>query len=235
MNDILRFLKANEAWIYILLGLVGLIPLRNFIVGLREWQGTIFGLERDIAQRKLTGAISLLVLLTLMAAAEFFITSFIFPTVPDVELLPTETLTVLTTPTVTLPVVSGISPTEQISTALPQSTAVTAQASGCIAGKFEITFPKPTDDVSGVVEIKGTVAVPNLGFYKYEYSQPGSKTWITIAAGNGVKVNDVLGNWDTSQLSPGDYLLHIVAYDNKGAQMPACETPVKIVASSTSP
>ncbi len=64
MNDILLFLKANEVWIYILLGLVGLIPLRNFIVGLREWQGTIFGLERDIAQRKLTGALSLLVLLT---------------------------------------------------------------------------------------------------------------------------------------------------------------------------
>lgn len=230
MNEIFRFLKANEVWIYILLGLAGFIPLRNFISGLREWQGTIFGLERDIAQRKLNGAISILVLLTLLAAAEFLFTSFVCPAIPDVQVLPTETLSVLTTPTITLPVISGIKPTEQISTTLPQATAQNAPANGCVAGKVEFSFPKSTDEVSGVVEIKGTVNVPNLGFFKYEYSQPGSNTWITIAAGNGIKNNDVLGKWDTTQLSPGDYLLHIVVYDNKGVQLPVCETPVKVAA-----
>ncbi len=235
MNEIFRYLKAYEAWIYILLGLAGFIPLRNFIVALKEWQGTIFGLERDIAQRKLNGAISILVLLTLMAAAEFLFTSFVFPAIPDVQVLPTETLSVLTTPTITLPVISGIKPTEQISTVLPQVTSQNSPANGCVVGKLEFTFPKPTDEVSGVVEIKGSVNIPNLGFYKYEYSQSGSKTWITIAAGNGVKNNAVLGNWDTTQLTPGDYLLHIVVYDNKGVQLPVCETPVKIVTNAATP
>jgi hypothetical protein len=228
MNEIFRFLKANEVWIYVLLGLVGLISLRKFILALREWQGTIFGLERDNAQRRLNESASVLIILILIGAGEFLFNSFVFSTIPDVQVLATETLTVLTTPTVTLQVASGLKPTEQLSVSFTQAPAANLPTNGCVTGKFEFTFPKPTDEVSGIVEIKGSVNLPNLGFYKYEYTQPGSKTWITIAAGNGNKVNEIIGNWDTSQLLPGDYLLHLVAFDNKGQQLPPCETLVKI-------
>ncbi len=233
MNAIVHFLKDFEIWIYVFLGLVGLLTLRKFILALREWQGTIFGLERDNAQRRLNEASSLLVLLILMGVGEFLLTSFIYPTIPNVEVLPTATLSVLTTPTVTLQPANGIRPTEQIATASTPVTTNSAQQSGCIPGELEFTYPKSTDTINGIVEIKGTVNVPDLGFYKYEYSVPGSNTWVTIAAGNGVKVNEVLGNWDTGQLQPGNYLLHLVAYDNTGKQLTPCETPVTIVANAS--
>jgi len=234
MNAILSFLKAYEGWIYVLLGLVGMINFRKFILALREWQGTIFGLERDNAQRRVKESASLLIFLMLLGVGEFLVTSFVFPTVPDVVALPTDTLTVLTTPTMTLAVANGFKPTEQLSISSTQPPVGTPLANGCIPGIFELTFPKPTDKVNGIVEIKGSVNLPNLGFYKYEYSQPGSKTWITIAAGNGVKVNETIGIWDTGQLLPGSYLLHIVAYDNKSQQLPACEIPV-VIAGSAAP
>src|SRR5512133_464921 len=102
MEEILRFLKTNEVWIYILLGLVGLWYLRKLLLALSEWRGALFGLEKDNAQRKLSEAMSVLILLALMGAGEFLLVSFVSPTFPGIAALPTPTLDILATPTVTL-------------------------------------------------------------------------------------------------------------------------------------
>jgi hypothetical protein len=102
---------------------------------------------------------------------------------------------------------------------------------GCTPGQVEWTFPKAGDEISGKVELKGTVNVPNLGFYKYEFSQAGVENWMTIAAGNeNNKVDAVLGTWDTTLLIPGDYQLRLVVADNQNQLMPACVIPIRIVA-----
>jgi len=187
MNEILRLLQTFEIWIYILLGLVGLFYFQKFIRALNEWHGTIFGLERDNAQRRLNEAVTVLVLSLIIAVGEFSITTFVIPTIPGVQILSTPTLDVLSTPTTTLAVlptilpVSSQFPGQAVLTDTP--TSVSGQASnGCVPGKLEFTAPVNGEAISGVVSLKGTLVVENFGFYKYEYSKPGTNTWITIAA-----------------------------------------------------
>jgi hypothetical protein len=240
MNEILRLLKSFEVWIYILLGFVSLFYLQKFIRALKEWHGTIFGLERENAQRRLNEAVTVLVLAIIIAAGEFLISTFIFPTIPGVQILSTPTLDVLASPTVTLaalPTNSVIgSQIPGLETATVTPTPISGQsANGCITGKLTFTAPVNGEKVSGVVALKGTLVVTNFGFYKYEYSKPGSNTWVTIAAGNEIKTDGSLGFWDVSLLPIGDYLLHIIVYDNKGQALPACQISVTVATSATSP
>jgi hypothetical protein len=149
-------------------------------------------------------------------------------------MIPTPTLDLLATPTVTLEAKNS-------STLMPASALAGTQTTttptpgkvvdGCIKGQLEWTFPKGGDEINGTIELKGIVNVANLGFYKYEYSQPGSSAWITIAAGDKPKNDEPLGGvWNTSQLVPGDYLLRLVVSDNKNQVLPACQISVQIVA-----
>ncbi len=240
MNEILSLLKTFEVWIYILLGLVGLFYFQKFLRALNEWHGTIFGLERDNAQRRLNEAVTILVLAVLISAGEFFVTTFIIPTMPGMQMLNTPTLDILSTPTITLVVLpTSLQVTSQpggLVTLTVTPTPASGQTSnGCITGKIEFTSPQNGAEVSGVVALKGTLVIENFGFYKYEYSKPGSNSWVTIAAGNEIQSDGSLGFWDVSLLVPGDYLLHIIVYDNKGQALPACEISVKVSAVATSP
>lgn len=249
MIEILRLLKTFEVWLYILLGVVGFFYLQKFVVALAEWRNTVFGLEKENAQRRINEAVTVLVLAVLLASGEFFITSFVLPNVPGIAILNTPTMNVLFTPTVTLhatyatPLTTGTLSSTQNGTELattPSGTkTVTPESSpsanGCIAGKLELTFPKDGDEVSGVVALKGTIAVTDFGFYKYEYSTAGSNTWVTIAAGNQIKSDGSIGNWNVSLLNPGDYQLRLVVYDNQGVALTPCVISVKILAPTATP
>jgi hypothetical protein len=242
MNELLRFLKTNEVWIYVLLGLVGLWYLRKLLVALAEWRGALFGLEKDNAQRQLSAAMSVLILLALMGASEFLLVSFISPTFPGIDLLPTPTLDLLATPTVTLsPALLSSEvgkPTENQSTPTLSLTPVVTQTlakSGCIPGQLEFIYPdKPGTELKGAVTLKGTVSVADFGYYKYEFAPPGSNNWTPIAAGQNV-VNASTGNelgppWETSQMTPGDYLLRLVVTDHEGKSLPECEIQIRVSA-----
>jgi len=71
--------------------------------------------------------------------------------------------------------------------------------------------------------------VPNFGFYKYEYAAQGSETWSTILAGNKPVIAGILGTWDTTEITPGDYQLRLVVSDNTGVELPACIIHVRVV------
>jgi hypothetical protein len=77
--------------------------------------------------------------------------------------------------------------------------------------------------------LKGTVNVPNLGFYKYQYSKQGEDLWTTIAGGDQPKVEGEIGFWYIDQLANGDYLLRLVVTDNQNNLFPACVIPVRVV------
>ncbi len=85
------------------------------------------------------------------------------------------------------------------------------------------------DDVSGgVVEIIGSVNTENFGSYTYEYSTVGEPNWQTIAAGSGNRIDESLGNWYTSDLTPGPYFC-VWWLDNDGREQSACVIIVQIV------
>jgi len=230
MVELLRFLKTIEVWLYLVLGLVGLFPLRKILNAWGDLQRATFGLERENAQRRLSEATGFFFLLAFLAAGEFILVSFVSPNVPGIQALATPTLDVLATSTATLP--AG-EPGQAPQVLLPVATLAPVspvQPTGCVADQMEFTFPTDGEEIRDKVTLQGTVNIPDFGFYKYEYSQPGSSTWTTIAAGNVIRNKEDLGPWDTTQVVPGEYLLRLVATDHQGLELPACIIQVRIAA-----
>jgi hypothetical protein len=106
----------------------------------------------------------------------------------------------------------------------------TAPESICEEGVLEITSPADGDTISGTVEIIGTVNIEDFGSYKYEFSPTGAVDWVTIAAGNSLKLDENLGYWYTSALQPGIYYLQLVPLDNVGEELSPCIISVEVVA-----
>jgi hypothetical protein len=227
LDIVFQFLQAYEIWIYAILGVISLFYLRKLWLGLREWRGSLFGFEREVAQPRFSAALTGLVLLALIGIGEFSIVTFVIPSVPKTTILPTATINPVQRITSTLGVSSiTITPIVTVVTKVP-----TSSVNGCIPNQIEWTFPKAGGLLKGTVELRGTVDVPNLGFFKYEYSKMGSDTWVTIAAGNEKKVDKPLaGLWNTGQLATGDYLLRLVVADNQNKLLPACIIQVRIIA-----
>lgn len=224
MIETLRFLTRYEVWIYILAGGIGLIYLRKVFQALEDRRAAVFGLERENANRQLTSSGSIMGLLILVAVGEFILVTFVSPFLPEVKAMPTPTLDVLATPTITL----------QSSSAMAggQSTPGTPEPSvsnGCIPGQLEITNINPGQEFSDTIRIEGTTNVPGFGFYKYEYGQPGLDNWVTIAAGNEIKIDAEIGAWNISQLPQGDYELRLVVVNQQNESMPPCVIPIRVV------
>jgi hypothetical protein len=104
-----------------------------------------------------------------------------------------------------------------------------ANVVGCTPGQIILTSPEAGDVIKGTVELIGTVDIPNFGFYKYEVARMGSDTWATISADRNPVNNGLLGRWNTTALTPGDYQLRLVVTDNQGVVLPACVVPVRVV------
>jgi hypothetical protein len=234
MDEILRYLVNYQAWIYAGLGIGGLIFLRRVLQATHEWRGASFGLEKENARYRFSISMTVLLVFFILAGIEFFMVSFFEPSRERSTFLATPTIDLLATSTATLPVGTkpAVTPTGPVITQTPVIT------EGCTPGVIEWTFPKNGGELKGTVELRGTVTVPNLGFYKYEYSPVGSDVWTTIAAGNNNEatpvshINKLLGGkWDTTQVgATGDFRLRLVVTDNQNKVLPACVINIKITA-----
>jgi hypothetical protein len=225
MTAVLGFFIRLAPFIFLLLALGALFGLRRMIKARDEMRAAAYGLEREIAQRHTSQAISTLVLVGFLALAEFALVVFMVPNIPALSRLATPTINPLLTPTSTFPLTS----IEGSGTETPGPTP-TAMATGCIIGQINITSPKAGDQVQGSITLQGTANVPNFGFYKYEFSPIGSDTWATILANRKPVQDGDLGNWDTSAIATGDYQLRLVVTDNQGNELPACIIPLRIKA-----
>jgi len=225
MIETLGFLTKNEVWIYILAGGFGLLYLRKVVQALEERRAAVFGLERENANRQLASAGSMFGLMVMLAAAEFVLVTFVSPFMPQEKILPTPTMNLLATPTVTLP------PASASPAAAGTGTPVPAKSNGCIPGQLEFTNVVPGQEFSKTIKLKGTTNVPGFGFYKYEYGQPGQNNWVTIAAGNEIKIDAEIGAWNISQLPQGDYELRLVVINQQNESLPPCVVPIRILSS----
>lgn len=228
MEYVIQFFADFEIPIYLILGLVAVIYLRRIVISLEEKRTAIFGLERQAAQRKVVSAASILILVGLITVLEFVVATFLAPTLAQAPSFATPTIEVLTTPTVTI---SGTVPSNATPTATryPQAQ-IEGIDSDCEDNILEIESPTHEEEVSGVVEIVGSVNTPSLGSYRYDYSTMGEPNWQTIAAGSGVHIDEALGNWYTSDLAAGPYMLRLVALDNQGKETAACVIVVNVTA-----
>lgn len=228
MEEALRFFKAYEVWIYLILAIGGLVYIRKFIVAWEELRGAAFGLERESAQSRLNQSATMIVFLLIIAVAEFYLVSFIAPTIPGANPLLTPTLDLLATSTATLPIeTSGPETTQMLeATVLPTETVPVGE--GCVPDQVMLTQPENGEEISGVVTLVGTADIENFGFYKYEVARPGETIWLTIQAGRTIVQEGDLGQWDTRTLDSGDYSLRLVVTDNEGNSREPCVIQVRV-------
>lgn len=226
MGETLRFFKEYEVFIYIILGVLAVWQLRKFTQAWNELRAAAFGLEREIAQAHLNRAAGWIVMLLLLAVAEFSVVSFVIPAVPEALPLFTPTVDLLATPTITL--LPGTEEPTPEGTQTPVAF-LESQVNGCVPGSVEIISPKDGDSVSDVVDIIGTVDVPNFGFYKFEVAAVGDLSWLTIQAGETITREGKLGFWDTRAFNQGEYFLQLVVTDNQGTPLPPCVVRVNVI------
>ena len=168
MQAVFLFLGKYEVIIYLLLLLASLFVFRWLWNAWREWRQAYFSLEREITMRRLARYAVFAALILILACAQTIIASFIVPGLPASALVGTPTIDLLAIP-------GAGSESGTMSAFTPASIAPAPGSEGCVPGQVEIISPKNGDTVSGVVEISGTVNVPNFGFYKYEFATPGSE------------------------------------------------------------
>lgn len=217
------FLSTYEGLIYILLVLVGVFLGRWLWRTWRAWRGAIYGLEREVSQRRFARALAANVIWLALFLGEFIVASFIVPSMPASMFIATPTVDLLTTPTGTI---SADMAATLDARPTPQSEDF---SEGCVPEKRIIDSPVPGENLSGIVELVGTVDVPNFGFYKFEISPSGSENWAPIYAGREIIKDDVLGRIDTGTLTPGDYRLRLVVTNNIGEAMEPCEVLIRVV------
>jgi hypothetical protein len=221
MGEILRFFKDNEVFIYLILGIFAAWYFRKFFLAWGELRIAAFGLERQSAQSRLNWVTTILILIFMLAVTEFVLVAFVAPTVPGASPLITPTIDLLATPTITLePNLASVNTT-------PFPTLET-QNDGCVPDKVDITSPQPGETIRDIVEIRGSVDIPNFGFYKFEMAAIGDPSWLTIQAGEIITQAGQLGFWDTTRLSPGEYALRLVVTDNQGNSIEPCVIQVRV-------
>ncbi len=224
MGYVYRSLGTYEPLIYISLAILGLFVFRRMWVTWREWRDAVYTLEREFALGRLGRATAIGFLVLALFFVEFYIATFVAPSLPASDLMTTPTLDLLASPQATL------LPGDATQSAIALATAPAQNGmSGCVKDKIMITSPSPGEEVSAEVELVGTVNIPNFGFYKYEFAPVGTQTWATISADREPKNDEPLGKWNTLSQSNGDYFLRLVITDNIGNSLEPCVIAVRIL------
>jgi hypothetical protein len=225
MAELLRFFVQYEAVLYFILGLGGIIYFYRFWNSWQEVRLAVYGLEREASRARLNQAAVVLFFLLILAVFVFIMVTFVATTLPAQSLLSTPTLDFgLGTST------DGTQPAP--TSTVPQSAVlptVGIDPAACVPNRVIITAPTQGETISGAVEVRGTVDIPNFGFYKFEVARAEEELWLTIQAGRNVVRDGILvENWDTSRLPPGAYVLQLVVTDSAGEELPPCRIPVSI-------
>jgi len=224
MSYVYRSLDTYEPLIYISLAIFGLFVFRRMWGAWREWRDSVYTLEREYALWNLGRATAVGFLVLGLFFVEFYIATFIAPSLPASDLLTTPTLDLLASPQATLPLADSTQAAIALATQPVQN-----GMSGCVADKIIITSPKSGEDVSAVVDLIGTADIPNFGFYKYEVAPAGTEDWATISADREPKKDALLGKWNTLSRGNGDYFLRLVITDNVGNTLEPCVISVRIL------
>jgi len=224
VNALLQFFTEYETVIYLILGAGAIFSLRALLSAWSEWRLAVFGLEKELIFQRVRISGSFLILFLLIGLSQFCLVTFVVPYLPASAFLSTPTLNLT----------QAVGASSQAGTPSTDATVPPAPppgSIGCVPGQLVFTFPEPGAEVRGKITLRATVNLPDLGFFKYEYAAMSSEEWITIAADNANRLDGELSAWDTTNLTPGDYQIRLVATNNLGETLPPCIIPVRVLAS----
>lgn len=231
MEEFLLFIEEQQAWFYSLLVLAGILYLRSAFQSLQELRAALFRLERERSRARLMRSLAMLLFILSVGVFVFIVTTFASPAL-SIQDRPTAlpTVSLLATPEMEGLAGEGASPT---GTPLQPSE---LNSQGCENPSATISSPQDEDSISGAVTILGTANIQNFAFYKIEYrSVTPESNWMAILAGTetvceeGCQVSEELGSWDTSLVTPGDYLIRLVVTDTAGNAPMPCTIRLKVL------
>jgi hypothetical protein len=227
MIEIIRFLMTYEVGINIILAVFIFINLFRVFDAWISHHKANFGLEKEVAAKKLRRSATVIGLLLLFGVSNFVLISVASIRIPGLSQLATPTIDLVNAAATSSPGDGMIlDATQEILVQTQTAIAIT----GCIPGQLEWINPENGTEISGSIELKGTVNVPNMGFYKYEYRMQSDEFWIPISLGNRPVIEDLLGGqWNTEQLTPGTYNLRLVVSDNQNNLLKPCVIEVKVL------
>ncbi len=231
MEEVLLFIEENQSWIFLVLVIIGVIYLRSAIIAFQEMRTAIYRLERERAVARLTRSGASLALVAAVMLATFIIVTFTTPALPaSARPTPIPTVSFLTTPNQ-----GGEGEVDGLATATSITSSV-GDSSGCLNPLATILSPADNDSVSGVVNFTGAANIPGFAFYKIEYNDLSSTgSWLAISANTTQVCKDtceeeeVLGNWDTSLVTPGDYAVRLVVTDTAGNAPMPCQILLRVI------
>jgi hypothetical protein len=232
MQETILFFETYQRWIFALLALGGVVYIRFLVVAVQEYRKSIFGLERERARSRIARAAAMLVLIFTSMVATFVVVTFISPALPaSARPTPIPTVFLLATSQPAGEVPQG---EVEFATSIPDGVLDTA---GCANPLATFDQPLDGDTINGVVEILGTANIPSFAFYKIEYndlSPDGS--WLAISANTETICEteecgetNLLGSWDTSLVTPGDYAVRLVVTDTLGNAPLPCTIRLRVI------
>lgn len=225
MAEALVLIETYQTWIYIILGVAGLVYVRLSLKWIGVYRNALFGLERERALASLGRYAAMLALIVAAMAGTFLTANFLGPAVP-LSSRPTAV------PTVSFLVTADASGTVGEGTFVPATELAlgTPEGVGCTNPLATLTTPESDETLSGTVDISGTANIANFAFYKYEFRIANSAgPWQAISAGTTPISDGPLGRWDTSLIPSGDYDFRLVVTDTAGNAPLPCVIRVHVV------
>jgi 1A family penicillin-binding protein len=90
-------------------------------------------------------------------------------------------------------------------------------SNGGIKPQMAITSPREWDYLRGVIEIVGTVQMPNFDHYTLQIGfGHDPQDWLQLLFGTNSIQDGVLGTWDTQRFPDGAYTIRLAMYDRAG-------------------
>jgi hypothetical protein len=230
MEEAILFIEAYQSWIYLVLVLLAVIYAWHSLQAYQGLRAAVFGLERERAISRLTRSGAMLALVISAMLATFVITTFASPAIPPTmrpTALPTVSLLATSEPEQVAGADSGAPPTPL--------TVDMIDGIGCQNPDATIISPDSGEAIRGEVALLGTANIPGFAFYKLEYHDlRAGSDWLAISASNepvceGCNEPELLGVWDTSLVTPGQYAIQLFVTDTLGNAPLPCQILVQVV------
>jgi hypothetical protein len=241
MPTLVRLIAKYAPYLYVVCALI-LLPFLREVRKARLDRQSIFPLEKESAAKRSRRATFGIVLLLAIAAGIFYISSYVRPTIVELDGTPTPTSTTslllntptgpppppTETPTITPTATRRPRPTPQqiAPTDTPASSVI---APNCPTPGVQLSFPGTNTVLKGTVEIRGSASIENFGYYKFEFkSLATTDEWHHVYTNQQPVPNGVLGYWNVDPLPAGPYLFQLVVVDITGNYPPPCQVTISI-------
>lgn len=107
----------------------------------------------------------------------------------------------------------------------PPSSQAPAQ---CANQSAIITSPTMDSTLSGLIEIRGTAARPNMTYWKLEYRPDAATTYVQLYRSDTPVTDNVLSLWSTKTVPNGIYWLQLSVVDNTGNFGTPCQVRITV-------